>query len=83
MAHLSSSSIKHAGEWIVEPIPKKLRITLERALEWRLFAFIISGLVLYAATGRLLESTLLSILLQIFLFIGHVVWYYYRGYTHK
>ncbi len=49
------------------------------SLEWRLYAFIITGLFLWATTGHLAFAAVQALGLHIMLFVGHTVWYYFRS----
>jgi hypothetical protein len=48
------------------------------SLEWRLYAYIITILFLWATTGRLAFSAVQALGLQVVLFIGNTTWYYFR-----
>lgn len=48
------------------------------SLEWRVIAFVITGIFLWITTGHLLTATGLALVLQIILFIAYVLWYFLR-----
>ncbi|MEK7530793.1 MAG: hypothetical protein AAB573_02900 [Patescibacteria group bacterium] len=48
------------------------------SLEWRLYAFVITALFLWATTDELVFAAMSAFGLQIVLFIGHTTWYYFR-----
>ncbi|MCI0597635.1 hypothetical protein L0Y34_00965 [Candidatus Parcubacteria bacterium] len=48
------------------------------SLEWRVFAFIITGIFFWFMTGAVWQATILAIELQIILFIAHFGWFYFR-----
>ena len=48
------------------------------SLEWRVYAYIITILFLWATTGRLAFSAVQALGLQVVLLIGNTTWYYFR-----
>lgn len=48
------------------------------SLEWRIYAFAITSLFLWATTGHLASAAAQALGLQIVLFIGQTIWYYFR-----
>lgn len=48
------------------------------SLEWRLYAFVITSLFLWATTGHLAFAVVQSLGLQIILLLGHTIWIYFR-----
>ncbi len=52
------------------------------SLEWRLIAFVITGLFLWTTTGEFWKATALALALQLILFVTHFGWYFLRE-THN
>ena len=48
------------------------------SLEYRVFAFVVTELFLWATTGQFWQATILAFELQILLLIAHFSWYYIR-----
>ena len=48
------------------------------SLEWRIYAFVITSAFLWATTGHLAAAAAQAFGLQIVLFIGQTLWYYFR-----
>lgn len=53
------------------------------SLEWRLYAYIITILFLWASTGQLAFAAVQALGLQIVLLIGNATWYYFRQDGHS
>lgn len=53
---------------------KRLLHSILLSLEWRVIAFVITGLFLFAVTGELWQATLLSFGVHVFLLVGHSIW---------
>lgn len=47
-------------------------------LEWRLLAFAITNLFLWATTGELWQATVMALGLHGILLVVHFVWYFFR-----
>ena len=60
---------------------QRLLKALEVSLEWRIIAFVITELFLWATTGELWHATMLAVGLQAVLFIAYFGWYFVRE-TH-
>ena len=48
------------------------------SLEWRLYAFVITSLFLWATTGHFAVAVTQAMGLQVVLLIGNTIWYYFR-----
>lgn len=57
---------------------KRIYESLMFSLEWRLYAFVITSLFLWATTGELVFAAVQALGLQVILLIGHTTWYYFR-----
>jgi hypothetical protein len=57
---------------------EKLFHSIMFSLEWRLYAYAITILFLWATTGHLAFAAIQALGLQIFLLIGNTIWYYFR-----
>ncbi len=58
---------------------EKIWHALMFSLEWRLYAYAITILFLWATTGHLAFAALQALGLQIILFIAQSAWYYFRS----
>jgi hypothetical protein len=69
---------KRAGEVHHSLMKQRLMKSLKVSIEWRVIAFIITNLFLWATTGSLWQATLLALSLQGILFVTHFIWYFVR-----
>lgn len=65
--------------WYNTIVGKRFLHSMLISLEWRLWAFIITTAFLWVTTGELGFAALQAIGLQIILFAGHAIWYYWRS----
>lgn len=61
-----------------EYMKQKIFNSIMFSLEWRLYAFVITSLFLWATTGHFAAAITQAIGLQIVLLIGNSIWYYFR-----
>jgi hypothetical protein len=52
------------------------------ALEWRIFAFVITNLFLWITTGSFWTAAGLALILQVILFFAYTLWYFWRQELH-
>ena len=52
------------------------------SLEWRIIAFFITEVFLWATTGHFWQATVLALLLQLILFVAYTFWYFFRQELH-
>lgn len=57
---------------------EKLVHSLYASIEWRLIAFVVTNLFLWATTGSFWKAAGLAVLLQVILFFIHTFWYFVR-----
>jgi len=48
------------------------------SIEWRLIAFFITEVFLWATTGHFWKATVLAFALQVILFFSYTIWYFFR-----
>lgn len=60
---------------------QRLMKSLMVSVEWRIIAFIITNLFLWAVTGAFWQATIMAFGLQLLLFFVHFGWYFLRE-TH-
>lgn len=53
--------------------------SLLSSLEWRLYASVLAMLFLWVTTGSVALAAAQALGLQIVLFFGHSIWYYFRS----
>lgn len=52
--------------------------SLKVSIEWRIIAFFITNMFLWASTGEFWKATGLAFILQIILFTTYVFWHFFR-----
>lgn len=52
------------------------------SLEWRIIAFFITEMFLWATTGHFWKATGLALMLQAILFVTYTFWYFFRHELH-
>lgn len=58
---------------------KKFLHSLAASIEWRLFAFLITGAFLWVTVGNFLKAAQTALALQVLLLAGHATWLYFRS----
>jgi hypothetical protein len=58
---------------------KKLLHSLTASIEWRILAFLITGLFLWVTVGSFWKAAQTAFILQLILLTGHTAWLYYRS----
>lgn len=61
---------------------KKILESFLFSLEWRVYAFILTSLFLWATTGQLVFAAAQALGLQVILLFAHSFWYYMRSGRH-
>ena len=57
---------------------KRIWESIMFSLEWRMYAFVITSVFLWVTTGHLVTAAAQAFGLQVVLFIGQTLWYYFR-----
>ena len=58
---------------------KKVFYSLTASIEWRVVAFLLTGLFLWASGGRFWQAAQTALGLHLILFAGHTTWLYFRS----
>jgi hypothetical protein len=53
---------------------KRLLRSFLFSIEWRIIAFVITGVFLWVVTGELFQATMLSLGVHALLLVGHSIW---------